>query len=183
MGYDLSNSRRWVVPHGGRQREVLRVENAAGVILWEKYYRVSYEANSEGMQYWIVYFNANGGSGSTPPLRVPKGSSARLPACAFSPAGYALKAQQYNTAADGSGESYSAGALLMPTANMTLYAQWQANSYTISFNPGEGSGSMSPVTAAYRSNVVLPACTFTRSGYVFDVWECIIDGEESYFND
>ena len=66
---------------------------------------------------------------------------------------------------------------------MTLYAQWQANSYTISFNPGEGSGSMSPVIAAYRSNVTLPACTFTRSGYAFDVWECIIDGEESYFED
>ena len=92
MGYDLSNSRRWVVPHGGRQREVLRVENAAGVIMWEKYYRVSYEANSEGMQYWIVYFNANGGSGSMPSLQVPKGSSVQLPACTFSQAGYALKA-------------------------------------------------------------------------------------------
>ena len=79
--------------------------------------------------------------------------------------------------------SYSAGGSLTPTANMTLYAQWQANSYTISFNPGEGSGSMNPVTAAYRSNVTLPACTFTRSGYTFDVWECIIDGEESYFED
>ena len=49
MGYNLSNSRRWVVPHGGKQREVLRVENAEGIILWEKYYRVSYEANSEGI--------------------------------------------------------------------------------------------------------------------------------------
>ena len=106
-----------------------------------------------------------------------------MPACAFSRAGYALKAQQYNAAADGSGKSYSAGASLTPTANMTLYAQWQANSYTISFNPGEGSGSMSPVTAAYRSTVTLPACAFTRSGHVFDVWECAIDGEESYFND
>ena len=42
---------------------------------------------------------------------------------------------------------------------------------------------MNPVTAAYRSNVTLPACTFTRSGYAFYVWECIIDGEESYFED
>ena len=183
MGYDLSNLRRWVVPHGGEQREVLRVQDAAGAVLWEKYYRVSYEANSEGMQYWIVYFNANGGSGSMPSLQVPKGSSVQLPACAFSRAGYALKAQQYNAAADGSGESYSAGASLTPTANMTLYAQWQANSYAISFSPGGGSGSMSPVTAAYRSTVTLPACAFTRSGHVFDVWECAIDGEESYFND
>ena len=135
------------------------------------------------MQYWIVYFNANGGSGSMPSLQVPKGSSVRLPACAFSQAGYTLKAQQYNAAADGSGASYSAGASLTPTANMTLYAQWQANSYAISFSPGGGSGSMSPVTAAYRSTVTLPACAFTRSGHVFDVWECAIGGEERYFND
>lgn len=183
MGYDLSNSRRWIVPHGGEPREVLRVENAAGVIMWEKYYRVSYEANCDGMQYWVVYFNANGGSGSMSPLQVPKGSSVPLPACAFSRAGYALKAQQYNTAANGSGASYSAGESLTPTANMTLYAQWQANSYAISFNPGGGSGSMSPATAAYGSTVTLPACAFTRSGYVFNVWECTIDGEESYFED
>ena len=92
MGYDLSNSRRWVVPHGGEQREVLRVQDAAGAVLWEKYYRVSYEANSGGMQYWTVYFNANGGSGSMTPLQVPKGSSVVLPTCVFSRAGYALRA-------------------------------------------------------------------------------------------
>lgn len=92
MGYDLSNSRRWVVPHGGEQREVLRVQDASGAILWEKYYRVSYDANNDGMQYWTVYFNANGGSGSMTPLQVPKGSSAALPACAFSRVGYALRA-------------------------------------------------------------------------------------------
>ena len=42
---------------------------------------------------------------------------------------------------------------------------------------------MSPVTAAYRSSVTLPACAFTRSGYAFDVWKCDIDGEEIYFED
>ena len=92
MGYDLSNSRRWVIPHGGEPREVLRVQDEAGAILWEKYYRVSYEANNDGMQYWTVYFNANGGSGSMTPLHVPKGLSAALPACAFSRVGYALRA-------------------------------------------------------------------------------------------
>ena len=73
MGFDLSDTRRWFVPHGGRRREVLMVRDAEGAVLWEKYYRVSYEANSDGMQYWTVYFNPNGGSGSMTPLRVPKG--------------------------------------------------------------------------------------------------------------
>lgn len=68
-------------------------------------------------------------------------------------------------------------------ADMTLYAQWDANSYGISFDPGGGSGSMSPITAVYESTVALPACVFTRSGYTFDVWKCAIGGEEIYFED
>ena len=44
------------------------------------------------MQYWTVYFNANGGSGSMTSLQVPKGSSVALPACMFSRACYALRA-------------------------------------------------------------------------------------------
>lgn len=72
---------------------------------------------------------------------------------------------------------------MTPAANTTLYAQWDANSYSISFNPGGGSGSMSPITAAYESTVALPACAFTKSGYTFDVWKCDIDGEEIYFED
>ena len=72
---------------------------------------------------------------------------------------------------------------MTPAANTTLYAQWDANSYGISFDPCGGSGSMSPVMAAYESTVTLPACAFTRSGYAFDVWKCDIDGEEIYFED
>ena len=66
---------------------------------------------------------------------------------------------------------------------MTLYAQWDADSYGISFDPGGGSGQMGPVAAAYESAVALPACAFTRSGYAFDVWKCDVDGEEIYFED
>lgn len=61
MGYDLSNSRRWIVPHGGEPREVLRVENATGVILWEKYYRVSYETNWNMTEREVV-FDTDGGT-------------------------------------------------------------------------------------------------------------------------
>ena len=66
---------------------------------------------------------------------------------------------------------------------MTLYAQWDVDSYTISFDSGGGSGSMGPITAAYESDVALPACAFTKASSAFDAWECTIDGEEYYFLD
>jgi uncharacterized repeat protein (TIGR02543 family) len=47
----------------------------------------------------------------------------------------------WNTAADGSGTSYADGAIYPFTASVTIYAQWIANSYTVSFNANKWVGS------------------------------------------
>ena len=53
-----------------------------------------------------------------------------------------------------------------------LYAPWENNTYTVSFYPNEGSGSMDTITCMYDSQETqyLPANTFTRSGFTFDSW-------------
>lgn len=53
-----------------------------------------------------------------------------------------------------------------------LYAPWENNTYTVSFYPNEGSGSMDTITCVYDSQETqyLPANTFTRSGFTFDSW-------------
>ena len=54
---------------------------------------------------------------------------------------------------------------------VTLYAHWALNTYTISFNKNGGSGSMDDVEKDYGSTYALPACGFTApSGKVFDGW-------------
>ena len=48
----------------------------------------------------------------------------------------------WNTAQNGSGTSYNAGASYTPTAAITLYAQWTANQYTITWNGNATAGDL-----------------------------------------
>jgi uncharacterized repeat protein (TIGR02543 family) len=75
---------------------------------------------------YTVSFDANGGTGTQPtPLTSAAGSSVTAPAGS----GYTRTGQQFadwNTAANGTGTSYAAGASFIPTSSMTLYARWVA---------------------------------------------------------
>ncbi|MBO7683678.1 MAG: InlB B-repeat-containing protein [Kiritimatiellae bacterium] len=54
--------------------------------------------------------------------------------------------------------------------NVTYYAQWKANAYTINFHKNGGSGSMGAISAKYGKNVTLPANSFKKSGSKFKGW-------------
>ena len=54
------------------------------------------------------------------------------------------------------------------TGNMTLYANWTANKYTITFDANGGTLSYTTMTVTYGTRVKLP--TPTRPGYTFDCW-------------
>ncbi|MBU1142882.1 MAG: InlB B-repeat-containing protein, partial [Firmicutes bacterium] len=56
----------------------------------------------------------------------------------------------------------------MPAENITLYAKWTANQYTITFNSNDGSA-VASLVAAYLSTVSAPTAP-TRMGYTFDGW-------------
>ena len=60
--------------------------------------------------------------------------------------------------------------------NITLYAKWALNKYTISFNANGGKGTMKALSATYGKNVTLTKCAFTRSGYYFAGWNTKKDG-------
>ena len=52
----------------------------------------------------------------------------------------------WNTKADGSGTSYAAGSSFTDDTNVTLYAQWKANTYTVTFSGGTGGSATVTVT-------------------------------------
>ena len=86
-------------------------------------------------------YNANG-HGTAPSNVTMKYSAATNAASALSATGWTFKG--WNTKADGSGTSYAAGAQVkaanvVPSA-ITLYAQWQANTVTITYNCNGGGG-------------------------------------------
>ena len=74
--------------------------------------------------FYTIAFNANGGVGEMAAQTFEVGVDTALNANAFTREGY--KFIGWNTAADGSGDTYAdAGAILELTGDMTLYAQWQ----------------------------------------------------------
>ena len=71
------------------------------------------------------------------------------------------------TAASGGSEISSS--TTMPANNITYYAQWTANNYTVTFNPNGGAVSTTSKTVTYDSTYgTLP--TPTRTGYTFLGW-------------
>jgi uncharacterized repeat protein (TIGR02543 family) len=117
---------------------------------------------------YYVQFNGNGGSGSMSNQGIVYGQSAALTANAFSRTGYTFAG--WNTASNGSGTAYANQASYGPmgAGNVTLYAQWSINAYTITFN-GNGGSTPSPITQNYGTAVTAPANP-TRTGYTFTGW-------------
>src|SRR5690554_4732681 len=56
----------------------------------------------------------------------------------------------------------------MPASDLTLYAKWDLNSYTITFNSLGGS-SVEPLTVNYNEAIIAPEEP-TRTGYTFSGW-------------
>lgn len=64
--------------------------------------------------------------------------------------------------------------------NPVLYAQWQANQYSVNFdaNGGQysGGGTTEAIDQTFNSKYVLPSESPTRSGYTFSSWNTKADG-------
>ena len=111
-----------------------------------------------------VIFNANGGSGTM--SNQTANIATALTTNIFTRNGYAFSG--WNSAANGSGTAYADGASYAFAADVTLYAQWTINQYTITFNSNGGSA-VSPITQNYGTVVAAPANP-TKAGYTFNGW-------------
>jgi len=100
----------------------------------------------ESTKYTITY-NLNGGTG-TVPTQTPKAAGETFTASPIAgitaPTGKMFK--EWNTASNGLGTAYAAGAnITMPANNITLYAIWQDVSiikYTVTYNLNGGTGTV-----------------------------------------
>jgi uncharacterized repeat protein (TIGR02543 family) len=120
-----------------------------------------------------ITFNQNSESVVTTTQRVASGVSTALTANSFIYAGKIFSS--WNTAANGSGTSYSNSANITITNDLTLYAQWiDGVTKTVSFNSNSGSGTMSNQVAGTAT--ALNTNTFTRTGYTFARWSTAADG-------
>lgn len=124
---------------------------------------------------YTVAYNANGGSGAPSSQTKTYGTALTLSATVPTRTGYAFTG--WNTKSDGSGTSYSSGGDYTANASVTLYAQWQIITYTVSYN-GNGStgGSTASQTKTYGTALTLRSNGFTRTNYTFTGWNTASDG-------
>jgi uncharacterized repeat protein (TIGR02543 family) len=128
-----------------------------------------------------VTFNPNGGSGTMAQQTERINSTADLTMNSFTYTGYTFSG--WNTAANGSGTSYTDGSLFTFAANTTLYAQWTISSYTVTFSANGGSGTMPSQTGNFNTTANLDPDAFTYQGYTFDGWNTASDGTGTSYAD
>jgi len=97
----------------------------------------------------------------------PTGSAVTLPTPTRT--GYTFNG--WYTAADGGSKITS----YKPVTNTTLYAQWKANTYTVTFDANGGSCDTESINVTYGSIYGDELPTPTRTGYTFGYWQLELD--------
>ncbi len=130
----------------------------------------------------IFYGNGNTGGSMTNQVIKSTDDGKNLKANGFIKTGYVLTG--WNTASDGTGVSFAAGAsvadrIATPVSKLVLYAQWEGAT-TVSFDHTDGTGTMSPQKVPTGVSTALKPNTFTREGYTFIGWALTDGGEKAY---
>ena len=159
---------------------------------------------SYSLRTYTVAYNANGGSGTMANTTITYGVNTALRLNTFTRTGYKFKGWNGYRHSDGlwyyqdsngnrnwyakgsqpSGYTlylYNDGGSIAKTTSVhndtiTMYAQWEAATYTVTYNANGGSGTMSSSTATYNSDFITRQNKFTRSGYTFIGWNEKADG-------
>jgi uncharacterized repeat protein (TIGR02543 family) len=131
---------------------------------------------------YTVTYNANGATSGTAPATQTKThdvaltlatNSGNLARTGFTFAGW-------NTAADGTGTNYAAGASYTGNANLALFARWTANTYTVTYNANGATSGTAPATQTKTHDVALTLTTnsgnLVLTGYTFAGWNTAADG-------
>ena len=121
---------------------------------------------------YTITYNANGGNESNQTQEVKYGETWTTKDKIFTKTGYTQVG--WNTKADGSGTTYSLKKLqkARKEGNLTLYAKWKVNTYTITYNANGGSGAPSSQNYTYSNSgtITLSSTKPTRAGYTFLGW-------------
>ena len=137
-------------------------------------------AQWSAVSYQLIY-DGNGGSGV--PNSSAKAFNSTVTTTSTVPTRVGYTFISWNTSADGTGSPRpAAGTFTMPASNVTLYAIWSLNAYTLYYNMNGGVGSISPQPARYGNSVTVSNTAPTRTGFTFAGWNTDALGTGTNYN-
>ena len=146
-----------------------------------------YTANWQANTYSVI-FDRNTGSGSMANQTMTYDVEANLNTNEFTKTGYTFAG--WNTKADGQGTHYRDGDAVSNLASeqgaeVTLYAEWTPNTYTIVFNKNDdaATGTMANQTMTYDTAANLTPNAFEKTNYTFVRWNTQADGQGVIYRD
>ncbi len=135
-------------------------------------------------QGYTIYFNGNGSdAGNMQYQNVIYDQEVALKPNEFGRTGYNFKG--WSTTSNGSVEYTDQKKIknLTTLQSITLYAVWEANTYTVNFDGnGHTSGSTASQTINYDEQVALNANGYSKTGYTFIGWSTTIYGNVEYID-
>ena len=127
---------------------------------------------------YTVAYNANGGSGAPGNQTKWYGKTLTLSSTKPSRTGHTFARWSANL---GSGNVYfNPGAAYTYNSSATLYANWTANTWTISYDANGGTGAPAAQTKTYGQTLVLSSTVPTRTNYNFLGWAISATGSAVY---
>ena len=133
-------------------------------------------AEWSAIKYTITYILSGGTNGDNPTAYTVETDTITLNAS--SRTGYTF-AGWFDADENGSQITAVAGG---KTGNITLYARWTANTYTVVFDANGGENAMDSLALTYDVAAQLTKCTLTRNGYTFAGWATEKNGAVAYLN-
>ena len=136
-------------------------------------------------EYTIAY-DANGANGEAMESELfLKGEWQRLSACSYTMTGYhfggwALEQNSEAKFADKENVLDPFGENTKLNETNTLYAAWQANTYTVQFASAGGVGNMDDMLLTYDFETNLTACAYTFANHEFLGWSNVENGEVAF---
>ncbi len=133
----------------------------------------SYMSNKTLYAQWArnsytISYNANGGSGA--PTSQTKTHNVDLTLSSIQPTRTGYKFLGWATNSTDTTAIYQPNGNYVENSDVTLYAVWKVNTYTISYNANGGSGAPASQTKTHNVDLTLSSVVPTRAGYRFMGW-------------
>ena len=115
-----------------------------------------------------VKYDANGG-GNTPASQT-KTEDVTLILTSTIPTRYGYTFRGWATSSSTTSATYQAGGSYTANESVTLYAVWEINTYTVSFDANGGTNAPNPQKKTHGQNLILTVAIPTRPNHVFLGW-------------